>query len=509
MHPHSSPRTSPASADAPVIGSTEPRLWTPPLRELTPATSYGFDVIDFANDVLRAPLDPWQAWLAVHAGELALDGSPRFRRLLVLVARQNGKTHLLAVLAAFWLFIEAVGLVLGTSTKLPYAREAWDRMRRLVERAPDLADLRPARWTRRSNGEVEAFTLPDPDTLEPSRYLIAAANEDAGRSLTIARLILDELRQHHDYDAWDAAYNATSAVFDAQTWVITNAGTERSIVLNDLRDEAIEGGDPALGHFEWSAPVDADVRDVRALAAANPNLGRRIRVDAKLAEAGAALRAGGQKLAGFKTESMCITVPVLDPAIDPGAWGTCREPGTLDELRDRVAMCVDVAPDGQHVTLAAAALQPDERVRVEIVEAWAGVGAADRAGRELAALVRRARPRVLGWLPNGPAAELAASLGGQRWPRHVPLEEIRAEVPAACMALRSVVLAGRLVHSGDPLLDAHVAAAERLEVGDRWVFGRRGRGHVDATYAVAGAVQLARALPAPVGRPRIVVVGGR
>jgi len=491
-----------------VIGSTEPRLWTRPLRELTPATSYGFDVIEFARDVLRRPLDPWQEWLAIHAGELLPDGRPRFRRVLVLVARQNGKTHLLAVLAAYWLFIECVGLVLGTSTKLPYAREAWDKTRRMVEATPELADLRARRWTRRTNGEVEAWTLPDPDTGEVSRYLIAAANEEAGRSLTIARLILDELRQHHGYDTWDAAYNATRAVMDAQAWAITNAGSHRSVVLNDLRQEAIEGGDPELGHFEWSGPADADVRDVAALAAANPNLGRRIRTDSLVTEAEAALRAGGERLAGFKTESLCITVAVLDPAIDPGAWGTCLDPGTLDAVRNRVAMCVDVAPDGQHVTLAAAAVLDDGRARVEVVEAWAGVGAADRAGRELGALVRRARPRVLGWLPNGPAAELAASLGGPGWPRHVPLEEIRAEVPAACMALRSVVLARRLAHSGDPLLNAHVEAAERFEVGDRWVFGRRGRGHVDAVYAAAGAVQLARSLPPPVGRPRIVLVTG-
>jgi hypothetical protein len=501
MSQRSSPRTSPGSAIEPARGALEPRLWTRPLRELTPATSYGYDVIDFAANVLRMPLDPWQAWLAIHAGELMPDGSPRFRRILVLVARQNGKTHLLVVLAAYWLFIEAGGMVLGTSTKLAYARESWAKMVRAVDAAPDLDGLHDRRWTRRSNGEVEAWTH-DAEV----RYLIAAANDDAGRSLTLWRLILDELRQHHNYDTWDAAYNATAAVFDAQTWAITNAGTERSIVLNDLRDEAIEGGDPALGHFEWSSPPDADVRDVAALAAANPSLGDRMRVDALVAEASAALRAGGQRLAGFKTEKMCITVRVLDPAIDPGAWGTCRDPGSLDKFRDRVAMCVDVAPDGQHVTLAAAAILPDDRARVEIVEAWAGVGAADRAGRDLPALIRRARPRVLGWLPNGPAAELAAALGGPRWPRWTPLEEIRAEVPAACMALRSMVLARRLAHSGDPLLDAHIEGAERIEVGDRWVFGRRGRGHVDAVYAVAGSVQLARGLPPPVGKPRIVLV---
>ena len=112
-----------------VFGSTTPRLWTPPLVTgpagpcgcgcaLTPETSYGFDVVTFAAVVLRRPLDPWQRWLVIHAGELLADGRPRFRRVLVIVARQNGKTEVCVVLALFWLFVEAVGLVLLAAVSL-------------------------------------------------------------------------------------------------------------------------------------------------------------------------------------------------------------------------------------------------------------------------------------------------------------------------------------------------------------------------------------------------------
>src|SRR5690349_15886926 len=99
----------------PVLGSTVPRLWTPPMRELTPETSFGFDVVDFARDVVGRPLDPWQEWVVIHAGELLEDGRPRFRKVLVLVSRQNGKTELGVMLTLFWLFVERVPLVLGTS----------------------------------------------------------------------------------------------------------------------------------------------------------------------------------------------------------------------------------------------------------------------------------------------------------------------------------------------------------------------------------------------------------
>src|SRR5690606_36559576 len=107
-----------------VLGCTVPRLRTPPLRELTPETSYGFLVIEFARSIGR-PLDPWQEWTVIHACELLEDGRPRFRKVLVLVARQNCKTELLVILSLFWMFVQRMALVLGMSTKVEYAAESW------------------------------------------------------------------------------------------------------------------------------------------------------------------------------------------------------------------------------------------------------------------------------------------------------------------------------------------------------------------------------------------------
>ena len=84
-------------------GFTEPRIFTRPLRELTPETSRGFECIAFAENVLRVKLLPWQRWLLVALLELKPDGTLRFRKGLVIVARQSGKTLMAAVLAAFFL----------------------------------------------------------------------------------------------------------------------------------------------------------------------------------------------------------------------------------------------------------------------------------------------------------------------------------------------------------------------------------------------------------------------
>jgi hypothetical protein len=89
----------------------------------------------------------------------------------------------------------------------------------------------------------------------------------------------------------------------------------------------------------------------------------------------------------------------------------------------------------------------------------------------------------------------------------VVVEEIRGEVKAACMAFAANVLGRRVVHSGDPLLDAQVRSAGKLEEGDAWRFTRRGDSYVDAVYGAAGADLLARTLPTPRGTIRVVVPG--
>lgn len=489
------------------MGSAEPRLATPPLRPLNRDTSYGFEVIDFAREIGH-PLIPWQEVAVIRGGELLPDGRPRFRILLLLVSRQNGKTELPVVLSIYWQFRKRFPLTVGTSTKLAYAKESWLKAVNLVRRTPSLArDHAPGRkWLRQTNGEVESWTDPDGDG-RVGRYLIATANAEGGRSLTINRGIVDELRQHRTYEAWDAFEPACSPV-DTQIWCLSNAGDARSVVLNDHQDAAREFiatgvGDPRLGLLEWSAPDGADPEDVNALLQANPRVGHGLDLEVLLAGARRAKRLGGDALTGFLTERMCIRVKALNPAIPPRAWTACLDPGDLLSALSRVAMCVDLAPDGHHAVAAVAAVLDDGRVRVETVGEWDGPRAASALERALPGLVEQIRPRVVGWFPDGPAAAVAAQLADRRkaggvraWPpRGVAVQEIRGEVPAVCMGFAKEVIAGTLAHSGQGMLDDQVGPAEKAWQGSVWIFTRRGGGNVDGVYAAAGAAHLARTMP--------------
>ncbi len=471
------------------------------------------------------PLDPWQQWLVIHAGELLPDGRPRFRQVLVLVARQNGKTHLCVVLALFWLFIERWPLVFGTSTNLEQAAEPWETCANMTRDVDELAALMPSdanRGVRKANGTQVISTT------YRTRYKIGAVNPKGGRGKSIDRMIGDELREHHDWKGYHAAYNAMNARPSGQAIYITNQGDDRSVVLNSLFDTAIRyvetgEGDYRLGVFDYSAPPGCALDDPVALAQANPNVGH-VRANGQLAMdwdtlLGPARRlslpgADPEEVAGFRTESLCQRVQNLDAAINPTMWEQAYADGDLSELRARLALVVDVSPDRQHATAVAGGLMADGRVRVEPVQAWTGLTAVADMQRALPALARKIRPQVVGWIPNGPAAAAAAGLkerkGRMAWPPPgIRVEEISGEVAAICMGLAAEVDAGQVVHANDPLLNAHVTGAAKLWNGDRWRFERSGDGHCDAAYAVAGVVHLARTLPKSIGKPRIVKPAAR
>ena len=82
-----------------MIGSTEPRIHTPLLKGISKAQ----EVADLAEKI-GLPLIPWQRWCLDDL--LSVDSEQNWRKktALVLVARQNGKTHLARMLILAHLF---------------------------------------------------------------------------------------------------------------------------------------------------------------------------------------------------------------------------------------------------------------------------------------------------------------------------------------------------------------------------------------------------------------------
>lgn len=490
----------------------EPRLFPKPLRELTRESSYGFDVIDFARDVLATPLDPWQEWIVIHAGELLEDGRPRFKKVLLIVARQNGKTFLLKVLTLFWLFVEQWPLIVGQHTRVGKAKEVWEDCYFEAARNTWLKD--ELGFIRKDNND------PHWRVASGGKYIIEAANKNGGRGGSVDRLIVDELRQQHSWEAYNAAKPTLNARPFGQGWWITNQGDQRSVVLLALRKtgianiEGAESIDPELGLFEYSAPPGSDMCDPAALAAANPYVSQRPEMLASLlADARSAVESGDRdQINGFKTEIMCMYVPALDGAIDPAGWELGAVPGDLSEVRSRLALVPELSPDGLSSSISVAAVESDGRVRVEVLAKWSGRFASQELRRALPGMIKKIRPRKVGWIPNGGASALAAEITEEKLRAlgvgGCEVEAIRGEVTAMCMGFADLAENGEILHHpGQVDLNLQVLATAKLWRGDVWLFSRKGDGYCDMVYGVAGAAHLARTMPPPAGRLRIVTAG--
>jgi hypothetical protein len=462
--------------DYPLFGYDIPRIYTPPLTPDFPTS--GPEVIDWVENVLNIPLLGWQKFIIRHSHELLPDGSLRFKSLLILIARQNGKTTLMVYLALFWL-THGIPMILASSSLLDTAKESWELALEIMEERPDIFGRV---HVRRSGGQLSATLV---ELEGHPRFKCVSATRKGGRGLSgVHRTVQDELREQHSDEADAAVSNTTLAVAEPQDWMLSNAGTPESVVLNKYRALGLSGSDPTFGMFEYSAPEDCELGDFDAWRAANPALGHTISPANLLSKLGKGAKT-------FRVENLCISDDGgAADAVPAAAWDACADPGTLGAHRAAVALCVDLAPDLGHVSAVAAAVLPDGRVRVETVGVWPTTAA---MRKDLPSLVAKVRPRKFGWFANSPAKALEREFAKLKRGAAIPA----ASTAGICMALAELIKAGRLAHSNDAMLAMHILGSKRRTSGEGWVFDRKDGGHCDGAYAAAGAVHLARTLPQP------------
>lgn len=397
-----------------VKGRETPRLWTKPLRELTPETSLGFEVIEFAELILGVELYPWQKWLLIHALELNEDGSYRFRRVIVLVARQNGKSMLAGVLAAWWLFVDSDRhpdrippfkfRILGTAQNLDTARDVWVTVRQWCDPSADPEEdmtVRPA--LQRAVKKVYDVNGKEEIVLKSGiKYLIRAASRKSGRGKSSPRVLMDELREQLDWSAWDSISQTTKAMYSPQLWGFSNAGDARSIVLNHQRSVALpliedwdtyveagvksveefaNGRDMTLGWFEWSAPDECALDDIDAILQSNPSIGHgEITLESVLADA------KGMPEASFRTEVLCQWVTALEiPFMNGEEWAAQADAPLIDEhgalesegsqIADGSELClaVDTSGNRRRTYVGVAGWRDDGTAHLEVIAQRAGM----------------------------------------------------------------------------------------------------------------------------------------
>jgi len=508
------------------LGSETPRVFTPPLRPLTPETSAGFSVIEFAESVLEIMLYPWQKWLLVHALELLPDGSFRFRTIVVLVARQNGKSTLSQVLALWCMYVLGVRLVIGTAQDLDVAKEIWSGCVNFVEEIPELNELK-ARVVKNNGQESLELTTGE-------RYKVKAANRRAGRSLTADLILLDELREHTSWDAWGALTKTTMARPNALVLALSNAGDAASVVARYLRklahaacgdpdglnkddapdvlpdDEDLETDEDTLGIFEWSAVPGCDRWDRDGWAQADPAMNHPNGIPER--NIAAACKTDPEWV--FRTEVLCQwSDGSLEGPFPPTTWEAGVDPTSVIPDGAAVMYCVDVSWDRSMSYIAVAGNRADGLPHVEIV--------AQRSGTEWV-VSRHKRPdgtdEMRGWFADRAteASPMTVVLQAKGAPVSSMIDDLKAvpyltvlewagsDLGAASgqffdLVVRSKVPEGEsaregLCHRPQPVLDVAAGTAVTKPLGDSWVWNRKASPNdaaplVAATGAVWGAMQ--------------------
>ena len=316
-------------------GYTEPRIWTRPLQKLTDETTLGYKFIRFC-EAIGCNLLPWQKWLAIHALEIVNDGDNwrfRYRYVVILVSRQNGKSFFEVLLILFFLFGLKSHLVLGTAQNLDTAVETFEDTVSQVEITPDLAER--LKKINRGTGKREMLLL------DGERYKVIAATRKA-RGLSSDLIMMDELREQENWAAWGAVSKTMMARPSAILFGFSNAGDVTSVVLKHLRLQAhAQLGDPdgvastraslggediddSLGLFEWSAVPGCKINDKESWAQANPSLGYGFLTERSLQSA---MQTDPENI--FRTECLCQWVDTLLPQPFPdGAWNAGTDPAS-------------------------------------------------------------------------------------------------------------------------------------------------------------------------------------
>jgi phage terminase large subunit-like protein len=419
---------------------------------------------------------------------LRVDAKGDFRRktMGLLIARQNGKTHLARMLILAHLFLWDSKMVIGMSSNRNMALDTFRQVANAILDNDFLKDQ--VKQIRYANGQ-ESIT-----TLKGNRYQIVAATRDGSRGLTANFLFIDELREISE-EGWKAARPTTRAT-GGQTLVCSNAGDAYSIVLNDLRERALSYPSPTLGWYEYSAPPHCKVDDRNAWAMANPSLGKLI--DEETLEEAVATN----PINNTRTEMLCQWVDSMTSPFTTQMVTDTSDSNLQITLGGNIAFAIDVSPSKRSGALVAAKLnQATGKIEIGLLQLWTSDVAIDdlKMAADVHAWAQKFKPRVIMY-DKYATASIAQRLqqSGQK------LEDCSGQsFYQACGELLDAFVNQRLVHSGTKeLTESWFSVGAKTNDAGWRIVRRKSAG--DVTSAICSAM-LVHYLTRPQSTPQIYV----
>ena len=461
-------------------GSTKPRLQNAPLK----GASRIDEIKKFLEDC-KLELLPWQEYVLTDMLKVDKDQKWRRKTNLLLVARQNGKTHLARIRILAGLFIFGEMNIVAMSSNRGMALDTFRKVVDVIEDNPAL--MAQVKQIRVANGQESV------ELLSGARYEIVAATRDGSRGKTADLLYIDELREI-DEDSWTAAKPITRARPNSQIFMTSNAGDAFSTVLNDLRSRCLSYPPPTMGFWEYSADDWAKITDKDAWYQANPALGYLIDEET-IAEAIAT-----SSVEASRTETLCQWVSALKSPWPYKAFEdlTVQDLQILPGLPTIFGM--DISVNKKMASLVAGQMREDGKIAVGVIAQFESQVAIDelKMAVEVNDWARQYRPKMICFdkYSTMSVAERLQQSGHK-------IQDMSGTVfYQACSDLYDAIVNARIVHIGQAsLVDSmNNCAAKETDAGWR-IVRRKSAGDVSAAIGLAMVVHQ---LLKPQSKPQII-----
>jgi hypothetical protein len=417
----------PAKRTKPLRGATKPRLQSIPLK--------GPDKLQDVKDlceIISMPLLPWQEYVLADMLKIDRKGAWIRKTNLLLIARQNGKTHLARMLILAHLLKWKSKNILIMSSNRSMALDTFRQVAEVLENNDHLKGF--VKQIRYANG-TESIIM-----LDGGRLDVVAATRDGSRGRTADFLFIDELREINE-EGYRAAIPTTRGRSNSQTLLTSNAGDAFSVVLNGMRERALENPPKSFGFYEYSAPQYCKITDrVNGWAAANPALGYTITEEA-LEEAVAT-----SPIENTRTELLCQWIDSLSSPWPHGVLEDTSDASLTIPPGGYTVFAFDVSPSRRNASLVAGQILPDGRIGVGILQTWESQVSVDelKIAAEIKAHADLYRPKQI-CFDKYTAQSIADRLtnAGQ-----ICMDVSGAAFYQACGDLLDALVNDRLVHSG-------------------------------------------------------------
>jgi phage terminase large subunit-like protein len=227
--------------------------------------------------------------------------------------------------------------------------------------------------------------------LSGARLDVVAATRDGSRGRSINGLLyIDEVREISE-EGYRAAIPVTRAHPNSMTLLTSNAGDAFSIVLNQLRERALDNPPKSFGFYEYSAPQYCKITDKAAWAVSNPALGYTI-TEAAIEEAIAT-----SPIENTRTETLCQWIDSLSSPWPHGVLEDTSDSTLTIPPGGYTVFAFDVSPSRRNASLVAGQLLPDGRIGVGILQTWESAVSVDdlKIAADIKAWADQYRPRQI------------------------------------------------------------------------------------------------------------------